>query len=513
MAQRAYRNRKETTITTLEKQVQDLRGSNEEMSNIFISLYDFAVARGILHREPEFGQQLQSTTGRFLALARASQTEDGSHEENEEPEKASSPARKNKGTKTAIKKRQEQESETEAQQTVEQPIPTWGGYVISKEDSPMEEVSTDYDHDSYFPRSDVQVVTRPTEENASFPDFDFNQNPYMSRDDLQIITRPTEDNASFPFDLYDLQSFRVEVPPMEGFVSSFLPFSQPPLPTTHSYMEFSFARRLQRRAAERAYALMISPSPAAQKVWKRKFAFSLTYETEEQIKARVISVMNSTAKDSLSKWSAPYVHIGGAGTHYPAPNSDMDTGMMPKFRTGLSMGPFSTEMAAAGDYVEHDMQCSLDGFEGEFFDANDVEGYLHGRGVDIPPSADYVTVELDLSELGSPRSSTSSASSAPNESPKTPEPLADGFTYDLGFSKPEGGAFPFPSVTDWKDNGVDTGSSNVDPIFSKILQDPESSVVSASVRRTGRKQSVTLNVQVFLDRKLHHQPNFVSGIC
>lgn len=80
MAQRAYRHRKETTISSLEKQVQGLRGTNEEMSNTFIALYDFAVGKGLLQREPEFGQQLQSTTEKILALAKAS-SEDITSEE------------------------------------------------------------------------------------------------------------------------------------------------------------------------------------------------------------------------------------------------------------------------------------------------------------------------------------------------------------------------------------------------------------------------------------------------
>lgn len=475
------------------------------MSNIFITLYDFAVNKGILQREPEFGQQLQSTTERFLALARATQTDDGSHEETEEHEKesGSASAKKGKGTKPAMKKRgQEQEPELEPQQAREQPVVTYGGYVMSKEDSPVEEIQPDYNHDSYFPRSDMHVITRPTEENASFPDFDFNQNSYMPRDDLQVITRPTEDNASFPFDLYDLQSFRVEIPPMESFPSSFLAYSQPPLPTTHSYTEYSFARRLQRRSAERAYALMISPLPAAQKRWREKFAFSLMYETAEQIKARVEDVIKKTSSDSLSKWCAPYVHVGGAGTFYPPPDSEMNSGLMPKFRTGFSMGPFSSRITEAGEYIQDDMQCSLDGFDGEFFDSNDVEGYLHGRGVDIPPTADFVTVELDLSELSSPRSSRSSRSSAPAESPQTPEVIDDGFTYDLGFSKPEGESFPFPSVSGWKDDAAAKTPSNLDPLFSTILQQPsELPVVHANDNATNKKL-VTMDINVFIERKL-----------
>src|ERR1700710_134287 len=81
MAQRAYRHRKETTISSLEKQVQELRGMNEEMSNIFISLYDFAIGKGLLQREPEFGQQLQSTTERFLALAKQSTSDESTKDD------------------------------------------------------------------------------------------------------------------------------------------------------------------------------------------------------------------------------------------------------------------------------------------------------------------------------------------------------------------------------------------------------------------------------------------------
>src|SRR6266536_374836 len=145
MAQRAYRHRKETTISSLEKQVQDLRGTNEEMGNIFISLYDFAVGKGLLQREPEFGQQLQSTTERFLALAKATANEDSNHDENQaeksgngkqnhvdvEADSGQSGRRAN-GQKASPKKRQE------ATPPVSEASNAWGGYSLSKEDSPIE---------------------------------------------------------------------------------------------------------------------------------------------------------------------------------------------------------------------------------------------------------------------------------------------------------------------------------------------------------------------------------------
>ena len=70
LAQRAYRNRKETAIQTLEKKVSSLQDSNEEMSRAFMSLYDAAVAQGLLVSAPSFGRELQATTERFVALAR-----------------------------------------------------------------------------------------------------------------------------------------------------------------------------------------------------------------------------------------------------------------------------------------------------------------------------------------------------------------------------------------------------------------------------------------------------------
>lgn len=69
MAQRAYRHRKEATISSLGNKVEDLRGTSEEMSKIFNNLYNFAVSNGLFQREPEFGEQFQLTTKRFAALS------------------------------------------------------------------------------------------------------------------------------------------------------------------------------------------------------------------------------------------------------------------------------------------------------------------------------------------------------------------------------------------------------------------------------------------------------------
>lgn len=222
MAQRAYRHRKDTTISSLEKHVQDLKAANEEMSDIFISLYDIAVGKGLLDREPEFGRQLQSTTERFLSLAKTAEDHEDNAGDNGEKhgDEGESGSSKSKGRRASPKKRQE------ATPPVSEPVNAWGGYALSKDVRP-----------------EIDMKFQPDQQ-------------YRTRDDLQIITRPTEDNASFPFDLMDLQQYRVEVPQIEDYAPNFFSQAQLPPPTSYAHNESSFARRIHRNATERAMRMI-----------------------------------------------------------------------------------------------------------------------------------------------------------------------------------------------------------------------------------------------------------------
>lgn len=487
MAQRAYRHRKETTISSLEKRVQDLKGANEEMSNIFISLYDFAVGKGLLDREPEFGRQLQSTTERFLALAKTAEDHEDNHGESEKhDDEGESGSGKTKSRRASPKKRQENTP------PVSEPANPWGGYTLSKDDSPTEEIDMGYQPDQQ----------------------------YRTREDLQIITRPTEDNASFPFDLMDLQQYRVEVPQMEDYSQNFLPQSQLPLPSTYSYHEFSFARRIHRAAIERGLRLITSKDPSNEHKFQKVFGFALLYESKEAIEARLKRLHNGSIKDTLQEWRAPFVHVGGSGTYYPMRDSDFNSDLMPKFRTGYSMGPFDSQVTQVQEVLNDDMKCSLPGFEGDFFDANDVEGYLRGRGLDIPPAADFVTGELDLlalTEMPSPRSHSSDTVTSVL-SPRTPRSpvgsiLLDGDNFELGkndatmtISKSLNqmtNTLPYPLAYDSWENDKSMDDNLIDPIFSTIpdqnsirAKTPE---VIVSDSRYGEKRTVTINVKTLID--------------
>lgn len=488
MAQRAYRHRKETTISSLEKRVQELKGANEEMSNIFINLHDFAIAKGILQREPEFGQQLQSTTERFLALAKATQ-DDISHDEDCEDR-----AKLDGGDTGRLSqaRRSSPRKSKEAVLAVSEPVAAWGGYTVNEDNSPGDGLD------------------------LSFSQSHGNKRP----EDFQIVTRPTEDNASFPFDLMDLQTYRVEVPQIDNFSDSYFPPLQPPLPNSYNYNEFSFARRIHRLATERAFRLFTSENPKLIARRQQVFGLCLLYESEEAIKSRLTRLMAKSTKETLQDWRAPFVHIGGAGTYYPMHNSEVNGELMPKFRTGYSMGPFSPSAARVEGLMEEDMRCSLPGFEGEFFDPNDVEGYLRGRGFDIHPAAEFVSGELDLAELAeapSPLSITSDSVSSIT-SPRTPRSPVNSILLDAGrdvmpsnFDLPRfepeppkaQNRLPFPlgNFNSWN-NGNPENFDMMDPIFDG-LSGQKSSLATPNVRAAGRhqiqKQTVTLDVNILMD--------------
>ncbi|KJK90948.1 hypothetical protein H633G_05237 [Metarhizium anisopliae BRIP 53284] len=72
----------------------------------------------------------------------------------------------------------------------------------------------------------------------------------------------------------------------------------------------------------------------------------------------------------------------------------------PQEMTGQSMGPFSPEVQATRDErIDHKMRMMWPGFEGEFFDPDEVETYLRQLGIFIPQRAEYVEADVDLGDL------------------------------------------------------------------------------------------------------------------
>lgn len=353
LAQRAYRNRKENAIQTLEQKVQDLKDTNEEMSNVFMQLHDFAMATGALDRNPELGRQLRITTERFLALARKA-SEDGST--NKDDDGGSHPSPSSHHTASPSHRISTSPEAIDIPRSEPPPL-LWGGYTITHE---------------------------PATPSLFLPDPPSN--------DFEIITQPTPENASFPF----------------GTASFSFPSSLPP-PTTYTPHESTFGRRLHRHATERALYLISMPDPPPAR-FHRVFGFCLLLETREAIHERTRRTVQKSIQESLAYWPYPFHNLGGAGAHgFDAPlgagerygdQGTVDVMKPGQTNGGFGAGPFTAGVGAARELLDGEMRMGVEGFGGEFFDPEEVELYLRIRGLVIPGGVDEVTAVVDLDGFG-----------------------------------------------------------------------------------------------------------------
>jgi len=349
--------------------VKELKDTNEEMSNAFMQLQDFALRNGLLDQVPAFGRQLRETTEKFLSLARSAKKEQEDQQQGGHSETSSTSPTREMGTPaessgaSELQPRPDQVSATQ---------PSYAGIVVAHE---------------------------PVNQSNFVLDFSASFNPPAVTTSVlgyEIMAHPTLDNASFAFQ--PDPSFNFFDPPAST------PYNSLPAPKTYASHEGTFGRRLQRFALERAYVLIMMPNPPQSKV-DRVFGFCLLFETTNSIKRRISRQLARNASEGLNNWEFPFYNLGGAGTHYDATadtsrhkigNQGTIDVLKPNSTAGYGAGPFSAEVNGTRDNsLDQNMRMDEPGFGGDFFDCDEVEMYLYQRGVVIPPGTDFVTADID----------------------------------------------------------------------------------------------------------------------
>lgn len=191
-----------------------------------------------------------------------------------------------------------------------------------------------------------------------------------------------------------------------------------PPPRSYSAHERTFGRRLHRASQEGGFLLasMNCPPPT----WYLKvFGFCLNFETRDEIRDRMRDAVSQSRDSTLNNWRYPFTNLGGAGLFYPDVNnwtahheqatclpignrSLQHEEYRPSELTGFSMGPFLPAVEEVRDLRLNPLLRILDpGFQGDFFDADEIEICLRGYGVTIPPNKDFVTAKIDMARLES----------------------------------------------------------------------------------------------------------------
>ncbi|KAI9890621.1 MAG: hypothetical protein M1814_003819 [Vezdaea aestivalis] len=370
LAQRSYRLRKEGTIATLTKRCEKLQKTIEDMNKSFLGLTDKFLADGPSnHLAPE----VKATTEHFLELARKS-TQELDGDVGAEVDKLEVHVEEN-GTDAGRVKNESQSPPAR----VPQIHASWGQLVPH--------TSTHASTPQSLPVNQVAITIsspQPTIQLNPTYSFDFQVDPALGLDHAQ-----QRFNANLAYQLGS---------PIERYL---------PMPPTHTPMESSFVRRIQRRALEKALYVLITPGIPD---WMVTHVFKLSFcsTNRNDIITRLKFLLAASDQETLDYINVPFWHLGGSGTHFQE-EAVGQGGLAMCNRAAQSVrsvGPFALNKQerayenVGGQCDTPEMMVQLTGFDGEWFDAADIERLLRQRGRNIEPSGQYY--EVMMSPPGTP---------------------------------------------------------------------------------------------------------------
>lgn len=237
------------------------------------------------------------------------------------------------------------------------------------------------------------------------------QKPYQyraeqpSRNSPIGIVSPTDTQSGRGSELHLISAVpRIET---HGITPTPLSFMQSlEAPSSYSFGERTFARRLHRTSCEYAYRLACDPTRLPH-LFNNVFRLTLQAAgSVDRVKYSLADTLSRGVKEPLNNWGATYIHIGGAGTHFPRSNDEGGSVYQPSDSwTITTVGPHKLVGRTMEEAVTADMLLrGTAGMDGEWFDAYDVEGYLVEKGIFLNPNSTFAEIELLDEQPTTPKS-------------------------------------------------------------------------------------------------------------
>ncbi|KAH7161569.1 hypothetical protein EDB81DRAFT_925096 [Dactylonectria macrodidyma] len=382
LAQRAYRNRKDTAIDTLKQRVKELEQINEDMGREFMSLSHFVLGQGVLQGSPEVAQHLAEANRKFLALQRQVTAED-----------VSTIADTDAGTYES--------AEGTLNSAVEH-----SQLAIIQPGSSKKSISSSASSNEVLSTPNTELGSEEASlDNTQNLLVTFQQFSESADSSVDSLTGHSAKDSSYPLDEARAQALRCYDP----FANPLL--APPPAPPSFAAQESTFGRRLQRTILEAGYKLSVMSNPPPDR-YMAVFSFCLHFESRREIARRLLASLLCNSQETLNNWKVPFTNLGGAGLHHfpstegigcisgcevPLGNQGLPEPYKPDDMNGFSMGPWNPLVEATRDMrVDHRLRMLEPGFEGDFYDADEVEIYLRHHNIVIPANKDFVDAEIEL---------------------------------------------------------------------------------------------------------------------
>jgi hypothetical protein len=359
----------------LQDQVSSLQSTIEGMSKEFLSLHEKLLQSNALYQNSELVRELQRTTERFLLLAKSSENnstgdEAESEREYNELESHSSPAQSKPNASI---------SSSSANTRVELPL----GYIQVFEDDSTSNRYTGTITPESNSLENFQELTAAVTLGNNIQHLGYSSEttgfPFLPAPTAEPITVSSPEHISASHSPRSTSS--------ESSSAFSLTAMNPTPPYTFSTDERTFARRLHRASIERAYHLL-AEAPQRPVAFNTVFKLSLLSCSREDLMSKARYVLTKPTTDPLEFFRTPYIHLGGAGTHYSTGRKENAFIVRP--------GPFfnTAKLHRADTGIDAGIQFDIDlsKYEGEWFDPNDVEGYLESLGVVLNPRATFAEI-------------------------------------------------------------------------------------------------------------------------
>ena len=261
LAQRAYRHRKETTISALKKKVGDLEKTIMTMSNTYAELHDNLIDSGLFNSRPALVQQLKATAEQFATLSKLATDSDNEDEDNQASQRRrSDSADIGPEANTSSSNNARKESN-----------------VSSQDSSRVPDYDMAYSRDS---GNDLDIEIS----------------------DLQLFQAPNYEDPNLQ---QEYQQWNVQIPETHFDFDAFSPTIEKPLkptqPYTYSFQETTFSRRLHRLCLERAFRNLTSPGIDRDGL-TRAFRFTFCFSNKKSMLIRFQELLKRKAGESLENW-------------------------------------------------------------------------------------------------------------------------------------------------------------------------------------------------------------------
>ncbi|KAF2268240.1 hypothetical protein CC78DRAFT_18201 [Lojkania enalia] len=397
------------------------------MNKSFLRFNESAIQSGLLQLNPSLAYELKSVTEKFVTLAKTAATEVSPDGDDETTDVGLDPATElHKATALSISPIEANQARTEGLPTSDHMDVGWG-YSATFEESSRASKTTSFQNRILGRNSFFQPATNSAFESAK----ESNLTTARLRpitvgqvlDQSRSRTDASDNDLHLPFGLVDLMDDHQSYSPDRQIFSVGIPtpdvtppntrLSTPPLLPelstkslapiwTYSHDETSFARRLTRASLETGFHLLSSAN-LRRAALNHVFKLSLPYMSLDALRERFKQLLSRGTDEDLDCLTTPFIHLGGAGTHYPRKDVQGNVIPIPNAWAIRSIGPPILKLMRAENVEDpsksHDLNIDLTGFEGEWFDPYDVQGYLEQeKGCYINPRDSFAEVMIEVDD-------------------------------------------------------------------------------------------------------------------